>query len=138
MLTNKKNYAIITNVEQKGKTMKTQETTFTVKNIETKTGNTNGRDWEIKEYIIEESVELDNGEMMTTTIPARASASIGELVVGGTYKGVMFITSRESERDGKKSYWPSFRITRAELVGASDPEPEEPKQVDELDSDLPF
>ena len=119
--------------------MKTQETIFTVKNIETKTGNTNGRDWEIKEYIVEESVELDNGEMMTTTIPARASASVGELVIGGTYKGVMFITSRESERDGKKSYWPSFRITRAELVSACNLEPtEEPTPVDPIGDDLPF
>ena len=118
--------------------MKTQETTIKILSKETKTGNTNGQDWSITEYTVLESIEMENGSMLETKVKASAAKSLGELDVGGTYKAVMFITSRESEKDGKKVLWNSFRITRADKIGGEDPEKVAEKTVDAIADDIPF
>lgn len=116
--------------------MKTQETTIKILGKESKTGSTNGQDWTITEYTCLESIEMENGSMLETKVKASAARSLGELDVGGVYNAVFFITSRESEKDGKKSIWNSFRITRADKIGGEDPK-EEPAKVDDIDA-LPF
>ena len=117
--------------------MKTQETVVKILSKETKTGTTNGRDWSIDEYTILESVETENGSVIETKVKASASKSLGDLDINGLYKVVLFITSRESEKDGKKSLWNSFRITRADKIGDEEPKADEPTTVEEVD-DLPF
>lgn len=117
--------------------MKTQETTIKILSKETKTGSTNGQDWSITEYTVLESIEMENGSMMETKVKASAAKSLGELDVGGIYKAVLFITSRESEKDGKKVLWNSFRITRADKIGGEEAKEEESKSVEAID-DLPF
>lgn len=118
--------------------MKTQETEIKILSKETKTGTTNGQDWSIDEYTVLESIELENGSMMETKVKASASKSLGDLDIGATYKAVLFITSRESEKDGKKVLWNSFRITRADKISDAEPKAEEKTQtVDEIDN-LPF
>lgn len=102
--------------------MKTQETEIKVLKKEHKTGTNNaGRAWEMDEYTIEESMEREDGSISETKLIATTSQAVGDLEVGGIYKVVIFISSRESEKDGKKSIWNSFRITRAEKVGAFNP-----------------
>ena len=118
--------------------MKTQETTVKVLAKETKTGNTNGRDWEIVEYTIEEDLEREDGSISETKLKASTSGAVGELKVGGTYNVVIFISSRESEKDGKKSLWNSFRITRADIVSEPDAEPTAEKVVDAISDEIPF
>ena len=119
--------------------MKTQETTIKVLDKETKTGNTNGRSWEIVEYTVVEEMEREDGSIAETKLKASTSQAVGELKIGGVYKAVIFITSRESEKDGKKSIWNSFRITRADVVSEPDTtESDAVKTVDAIDDDLPF
>lgn len=118
--------------------MKTQETEIKVLSKETKTGTSNGRDWTIDEYTICETVEREDGSLVDTKVRASTTGSVGDLAIGATYKVVIYITSRESEKsDGSKSIWNSFRITRAELVG--DLPKAQAKTVEELTGDdLPF
>ena len=119
--------------------MKTQETTIKVLDKETKTGSTNGRSWEIVEYTVVEEIEREDGSIAETKLKASATQAVGELKVGGVYKAVIFITSRESERDGKKSIWNSFRITRADVISEPDTtESDAVKTVDTIDDSLPF
>jgi hypothetical protein len=49
---------------------------------------------------------------------------------------VLFISSRDYEKDGKKNFWNSFRISKAEKV--SDAEPKEEVVQPTEDSELPF
>ena len=118
--------------------MKTQETIIKILSKETKTGNTNGQDWSITEYTVLETIEMENGSMLETKVKASAAKSLGELDVGGIYKAVMFITSRESEKDGKKVLWNSFRITRAEKIGGEDPKAQAEQTVEAIADDIPF
>lgn len=117
--------------------MKTQETTIKVLSKDIKTGNTNGRDWEIVEYTIIEEMEREDGSIAETKLRASTTGGVGELDVGGIYKVVIFITSRETEKDGKTNIWNSFRITRAEKIGGEEPKAEE-KQEESVADDLPF
>lgn len=117
--------------------MKTQETEIKILSKETKTGTTNGQDWSIDEYTVLESIELENGSMMETKVKASASKSLGDLDIGATYKAVLFITSRESEKDGKKVLWNSFRITRADKISDAEPKAEE-KKDEPINDDIPF
>lgn len=117
--------------------MKTQETTVKVLAKETKTGNTNGRDWAIEEYTLLEELEREDGSISETKVKASTTQNVGDLDIGGIYTVVMFITSRESEKDGKKSIWNSFRVTRAEKIGGEEPKSEPAKANDIADS-IPF
>lgn len=106
--------------------MKTQETVIKVLKKEHKTGTTNaGKSWETNEYTVEEDLEREDGSISETKLIATTSTAVGDLDVGGVYKAVIFITSRETERekDGKKEkiIWNSFRITRAEKIGGEEP-----------------
>ena len=119
--------------------MKTQETTVTVLSKETKTGTTNGHDWTIEEYTLLEEMEREDGSISETKVKASTSQNVGDLEIGGIYKVVIFITSRESEKDGKKSLWNSFRVTRAEKVGACNVNAtQEPTKVESIADDIPF
>lgn len=120
--------------------MKTQETIVTVLHKETKKGTTNdGRAWSIDEYTLLEETERDDGSIAETTIAAQTTGSVGELTIGAKYKVVIYITSRKSERDGKTSYWPSFRVTRAEMIGeAPTHSATAGKPADEIDDGIPF
>ena len=116
--------------------MKTQETKVKVLDKETKTGTTNGRDWEITEYTIVEETEYKDGSVTEIKVRATAAQSLGELEVGAEYNVVLFISSRDYEKDGKKNFWNSFRISKAEKV--SDAEPKEKVAQPTEDSELPF
>lgn len=120
--------------------MKTQETQIKVLDKEIKKGSTNdGRAWEIVEYTIMEEMEREDGSVAETKLRASTSQAVGELKIGGIYKAVIFITSRESEKDGKKTIWNSFRITRADVV--SEPQETAPateSPIDTIDDSLPF
>lgn len=119
--------------------MKTQETIVSVLHKETKTGNSNGRDWKIEEYTLLEEVERDDGSIAETTIAAQTTGNVGDLIVGAKYKVVIYVSSRKSERDGKTTYWPSFRVTRAELVGEAPAQSADAgKPADEIDDAIPF
>lgn len=120
--------------------MKTQETIVKVLHKETKKGTTNdGRAWSIDEYTLLEETERDDGSIAETTIAAHTTGSVGELAVGAQYKVVIYITSRKSERDGKTSFWPSFRVTRAEMVGDAPAESTSAgKPTEEIDDGIPF
>lgn len=121
--------------------MKTQETEIKVLKKEHKTGTNNaGRSWEMDEYTIEESMEREDGSMTETKLVATTSQAVGELEVGCIYKAVIYITSRESERDGKKSIWNSFRITRADKVGgtATATASEPAQTVPAVEDEIPF
>lgn len=117
--------------------MKTQEMIVKVIDKENKSGtNNSGQKWEMTEYTVEENMEREDGSISETKVKATTSQAVGDLDLGGVYKVVIFITSRESEKDGKKILWNSFRITRAEKIGGEEPK-EEPKSVESID-DLPF
>lgn len=115
--------------------MKTQETKVKVLAKETKTGNSNGQDWTINEYTLLEHFESESGTVTETKVKATASKTVGDLKVNGIYNVVMFISSRETEKDGKKSIWNSFRITRAEIL--KEPSAQEEVTVEDLD-ECPF
>ena len=116
--------------------MKTQETTVRVLSKETKNGNTNGRDWTIEEYTLLEEVEREDGSICETRVKASTSQGVGDLEIGGIYKVVIFITSRETDKDGKKSLWNSFRVTRAEKIGSTTTDTGSP--ADTVNDDIPF
>lgn len=116
--------------------MKTQETKVKILDKETKTGTTNGRDWEITEYTIVEETEYKDGSVTKIKVRATAAQSLGDLEVGAEYNVVLFISSRDYEKDGKKNFWNSFRISQAEKV--SDAEPKEEVVQPTEDSELPF
>lgn len=99
--------------------MKTQETIFTILKKEGKTYTTNdGKKLEFKEYTIREEIEREDGSISETTLTTSAAGSLQDfLQQGAKYKGVIYISSRKTEKDGKTSYWPAFRITRAEKIG---------------------
>ena len=123
--------------------MKTQETVIKVLKKEHKTGTTNsGRAWETDEYTVEEDLEREDGSISETKLVATTSGNVGDLDVGGVYKAVIFITSRETERekDGKKekSIWNSFRITRAEKIGGEAPKEEPTTIAQSVNDDIPF
>ena len=119
--------------------MKTQETIIKVLKKEHKTGTTNsGRSWETDEYTIEEDLEREDGSISETKLIATTSGNVGNLDVGGIYKAVIFITSRESEKDGKKNIWNSFRITRAEKIGGEEPKDEPTTIAQSVNDDVPF
>lgn len=120
--------------------MKTQETEIKVLKKEHKTGTSNtGRSWEMDEYTVQEEMEREDGSISETKLVATTSQLVGDLEIGGIYKVVIFITSRESEKDGKKSIWNSFRITRAEKVGACNVNATtEPTTVDTIGDEIPF
>lgn len=117
--------------------MKTQETTVQVLDKEIKNGTTNGHDWTITEYTLLEEMEREDGSISETKVKASTSQAVGDLKIGAIYKVVIFISSRETDKDGKKSLWNSFRVTRAELVSESDtPTPEQ--TVSAINDDIPF
>ena len=98
--------------------MKTQETIFTILKKEDKTYTTNdGKKLEFKEYLIREEIEREDGSISETTLTTSAAGSLQDfLQQGAKYKGVIYISSRKTEKDGKTTYWPAFRITRAEKI----------------------
>lgn len=123
--------------------MKTQETIIKVLKKEHKKGTTNsGKEWETDEYTIEEDLEREDGSVSETKLIATTSQAVGNLDVGGVYKAVIFITSRETERekDGKKekTIWNSFRITRAEKIGGEEPKEEPTTIAQSVNDDIPF
>ncbi len=119
--------------------MKTQETIIKVLKKEHKTGTTNsGRAWETDEYTVEEDLEREDGSVSETKLIATTSQAVGDLDVGGIYKAVIFITSRETEKDGKKNIWNSFRITRAEKIGGEEPKEEPTTIAQSVNDDIPF
>lgn len=123
--------------------MKTQETIIKVLKKEHKTGTTNsGRAWETDEYTVEEDLEREDGSISETKLVATTSGNVGDLDVGGVYKAVIFITSRETERekDGKKekTIWNSFRITRAEKIGDEAPKEEPTTIAQNINDEVPF
>ena len=119
--------------------MKTQETVIKVLKKEHKKGTTNsGKEWETDEYTIEEDLEREDGSVSETKLIATTSQAVGDLDVGGVYKAVIFITSRETEKDGKKNIWNSFRITRAEKIGGEAPKEEPTTIAQSVNDDIPF
>lgn len=119
--------------------MKTQETIIKVLKKEHKTGTTNsGKEWETDEYTIEEDLEREDGSVSETKLIATTSQAVGNLDVGGVYKAVIFITSRETEKDGKKNIWNSFRITRAEKIGGEEPKEEPTTIATAIADEIPF
>lgn len=91
--------------------------TFIVMKTEKRNGTTNdGRSWEKTEYLLKNVLEREDGSMMETHIVADVSQSVGELKVGNTYDATVFVTSRAYEKDGKTTYFPSFRVTYAECI----------------------
>ena len=120
--------------------MKTTETQIKILDMNIRKGTTNGRDWERKEYLICETTEREDGGLVETTLEATASGMLGELQVGATYNAVLYISSREYEKEGKKMYFPSFRITRAEQISDNAPvEPiAEPTKTESVDDSIPF
>lgn len=93
--------------------MKTQPTTVRVLKKDVRSGTTNGHDWTINQYDVVEELEREDGSIAETRVQATTSGSVGELEIGAEYEVTIFITSRKSEKDGKTTYWPSFRITHA-------------------------
>lgn len=118
--------------------MKTQETTIKVLKKEHKTGvSTSGRSWEMDEYTVEENLEREDGSVSETKVVVSTSQAVGDLEVGAMYKVVIFITSRETEKDGKTSIWNSFRITRAEKISDA-PKSESEVVAAAVADDIPF
>lgn len=119
--------------------MKTQETIIKVLKKEHKTGTTtSGRAWETDEYTVEEDLEREDGSVSETKLIATTSQAVGNLDVGGIYKAVIFITSRETEKDGKKNIWNSFRITRAEKICGEEPKEEPTTIATAVTDEIPF
>ena len=119
--------------------MKTAETKIKVLSMNVRKGTTNGRDWERKEYLVCETTEREDGGIVETTLEATASGMLGELEIGATYNTVMYISSREYEKDGKKMYFPSFRITRADKLDDAPVKTEvEEKAPDMFSDEVPF
>lgn len=119
--------------------MKTQETVIKVLKKEHKKGTTNsGKEWETDEYTIEEDLEREDGSVSETKLVVTTSQAVGNLDVGGVYKAVIFITSRETEKDGKKIIWNSFRVTRAEKIGGEEPKSEPETIAQSVNDDIPF
>ena len=118
--------------------MKTQETTIKVLKKEHRTGVTaSGRSWEMDEYTVEEDLEHEDGSISETKVVATTSGSVGGLEIGAVYKVVIFISSRETEKDGKTSIWNSFRITRAEKISDA-PKSESEVVAAAVADDIPF
>lgn len=119
--------------------MKTQEMIVKVIDKENKSGtNNSGQKWEMTEYTVEENMEREDGSIFETKVKATTSQAVGDLDLGGVYKVVIFITSRESEKDGKKILWNSFRITRAEKIGGEEPKEEPTTIATSVADEIPF
>lgn len=121
--------------------MKTTESKIKVLSKNLRKGTTNdGRAWERTEYVINETTEREDGSVVETTLESTAAGMLGELEVGATYNAVIYISSREYEKDGKKMYFPSFRITRAEKIsdGTSAKTAGEQKLAEAVGDDIPF
>lgn len=119
--------------------MKTTETKIKVLSKNLRKGTTNdGRAWERTEYVVCETTEREDGSIVETILETTAAGMLGELEVGATYNAVIYISSREYEKDGKKSYFASFRITRAEKIADSEKTAGEQKLAEAIDDSIPF
>lgn len=119
--------------------MKTTETQIKVLSKNLRKGTTNdGRAWERTEYVVCETTEREDGSIVETTLETTASGMLGELEVGATYNAVIYISSREYEKDGKKMYFPSFRITRADKIASGEKTEGEQKLAEAVSDDIPF
>lgn len=119
--------------------MKTTETNIKVLSKNLRKGTTNdGRAWERTEYVVCETTEREDGGIVETTLETTAAGMLGELEVGATYNAVIYISSREYEKDGKKMYFPSFRITRADKISEPAQTVGEQKPVEAVDDSIPF
>jgi hypothetical protein len=119
--------------------MKTTETKIKVLSKNLRKGTTNdGRAWERTEYVVCETTEREDGSIVETTLETTAAGMLGELEVGATYNAVIYVSSREYEKDGKKSYFASFRITRAEKIAGSEKTDGEQKLAEAVDDSIPF
>lgn len=119
--------------------MKTTETQIKVLSKNLRKGTTNdGRAWERTEYVVCETTEREDGSIVETTLETTASGMLGELEVGATYNAVIYISSREYDKDGKKMYFPSFRITRADKVASGEKTEGEQKLAEAVSDDIPF
>jgi hypothetical protein len=119
--------------------MKTTETQIKVLSKNLRKGTTNdGRAWERTEYVVCETTEREDGSIVETTLETTASGILGELEVGATYNAVIYISSREYDKDGKKMYFPSFRITRADKVAGGVKTEGEQKLAEAVSDDIPF
>lgn len=119
--------------------MKVKET-FLVVSSEKKSGTSARGPWEKTEYLLKNVLERDDGSMVDTYITADTSMSVGELKVGATYEATVFISSREFEKDGKKSHFVSFRVTNATMLQDAQEKKAEaaPTSVEQLGDDIPF
>lgn len=119
--------------------MKTTETQIKVLSKNLRKGTTNdGRAWERTEYVVCETTEREDGSIVETTLETTASGMLGELEVGATYNAVIYISSREYDKDGKKMYFPSFRITRADKIASGEKTEGEQKLAEAVSDDIPF
>lgn len=121
--------------------MKTTETKIKVLSKNLRKGTTNdGRAWERTEYLVNETTEREDGSIVETTVETTAAGMLGELEVGATYNAVMYISSRKYEKDGKTSYFTSFRITRADKISDGEPAKTdgEQKLAEAVDDSIPF
>lgn len=119
--------------------MKIKDITFKVLSSEKKSGTSTRGDWEKTEYTILESVERDDGSINENTFVVDCSTSVDELQIGATYTGTIYISSRSYEKDGKTMYFPSFRVTFANLITpAPNAEPKKEVSVSDIGDDIPF
>lgn len=119
--------------------MKTTETNIKVLSKNLRKGTTNdGRAWERTEYVVCETTEREDGGIVETTLETTAAGILGELEVGATYNAVIYISSREYEKDGKKMYFPSFRITRADKISEPAQTAGEQKLAEVVSDEIPF
>lgn len=119
--------------------MKTTETQIKVLSKNLRKGTTNdGRAWERTEYVVCETTEREDGSIVETTLETTAAGMLGELEVGATYNAVIYISSREYDKDGKKMYFPSFRITRADKIADGKKAEGEQKLAEAIDDGIPF
>ena len=118
--------------------MKTQPTTVRILKKDTRKGTTNGRDWAIDQYDVVEELEREDGSIVETRVQATTSGSVGELEIGAEYEATIFITSRKSEKDGKTTYWPSFRITHAVKTKDAPSAATAETTAESVDDSIPF
>lgn len=114
--------------------------TFKVISSEKKSGvSKSGNAWEKTEYLLKNEAENFDGSIITTHLTADTSQSVGELKVGATYNLTLYIASREFIKDGKTSYFVSFRVTNAECLDEGEAEqPSEAQDAGAIDDSIPF
>ena len=117
---------------------------FEVIDKQEKSGKTkDGRDWNMTEYVLKNVEECYDGSELETFIPATCGKTVDELEVGGVYDATLFISSRASKDENNKDrYFVSFRVTKADKLGASgkqeQPAETKPEVSESVSDDIPF